>query len=387
MFKSGMPVYGKDFIDRKKHLTKFNAYISGNQHIMIKAPRRFGKTSMIVHIFETYKYPKIYIDVKRAVSLARLSEQIIDEAYKHAGIDGIVQKAKESVSGLFRQLRATLKIDFEVAELTVETLEKNEKNRLDETEFFLYAIELVETIAKKREINIKLAFDEFQDILDIADSSLLDKMRSVAQHHQNVTYIFLGSVESVMNKIFSNKSSAFFHFARVIELDGLDTEEVVSFCKEFFGSEGIVCDDFLFELVRRLEGHPYYTMKTLQSAYYKALEDGAKSISKNDCLEAVTVCLFETKPYLEEIIEKIKQKKYHYAVLWSLANNQKERRIDSQTLYKTYKSLENTGHIKKTGRGEYALSDIFLKILLRRGNDFWLARPDIGIDDTECIFA
>ena len=68
MFKSGMPVYGKEFIDRKQHIIKFNTYIKNNQHIMIKAPRRYGKTSLIVHLFEQNNYNKIYIDVKRATS-------------------------------------------------------------------------------------------------------------------------------------------------------------------------------------------------------------------------------------------------------------------------------------------------------------------------------
>ena len=47
MFQSGSPVKGENFIDRKKHLPVFKSYLDNNQHIMIKAPRRFGKTSLI----------------------------------------------------------------------------------------------------------------------------------------------------------------------------------------------------------------------------------------------------------------------------------------------------------------------------------------------------
>lgn len=369
MFKSGMPVYGKDFIDRKQHLAKFNTYIKNNQHIMIKAPRRYGKTSLVVHLFDLHKYDKIYIDIKRAVSLEALAEQIINEAYKYAGVDRIVSKAKESISNLFKNLKTSLKIDIDIAELTIETLEKNEKKQINEVEFFLYAVDLVETIATKQNINIKFAFDEFQDILSIADKSILDKLRSVIQHHQNVTYIFLGSIESIMNKIFSNKSSAFFHFARIIELDGLDREELKEFCKDFFKTQQITYDEYLYTIIEYLQGHPYYTMKTLQSIYYKTLEENSKNISKKDCIQALTIALFETKSYLEEIIEKIKQKKHHYSVIWNLANNSKDTSIDSPTLYKTYKSLQDLGYIKKYDRGEYYITDIFLKILLQQKSD------------------
>jgi len=44
MFKTGSPVKGNDFIDRKKHLPIFKAYLQNNQHVIIKVPRRFGKT-------------------------------------------------------------------------------------------------------------------------------------------------------------------------------------------------------------------------------------------------------------------------------------------------------------------------------------------------------
>ncbi len=377
MFHSGMPVYGSDFIDRKQHLAKFNTFIKNNQHIMIKAPRRYGKTSLVVHLFELHQYNKIYVDIKRATSLQSLAEQIINEAYKFVGVEGIIQKAKESISHLFKQLKTTLTIDITVAELTIETLEKNEKQLLDEVEFFLYAVDLVEIIAKKQNINIKFAFDEFQDILNIADKKILDQLRSVIQHHRNVTYIFLGSIESVMNKIFSSKASPFFHFARIIALDGLNIEELKVFCEEFFVKQQISYDQFLFSVIDYLEGHPFYTMKTLQSVYYKVLEEDKDTIQKDDCIEALTIALFETKSYLDEVLEKIKQKKHHHSVIWHLANGKKNKTIDSPTLYKTYKSLEDMGYIKKRERGEYYITDIFLKILLQQNSDIALIEEKI----------
>ena len=36
MFKTGTPVTGENFIDRKKHLPLFKTYIDHNQNIMIK---------------------------------------------------------------------------------------------------------------------------------------------------------------------------------------------------------------------------------------------------------------------------------------------------------------------------------------------------------------
>lgn len=88
------------------------------------------------------------------------------------------------------------------------------------------ALDVVEKIAQKKELKIKLVFDEFQDMMRLGDAFLLEQMRSSIQHHECVTYVFLGSIESIMTKIFSSKSSPFFHFARVMSLDGLDIEEL-----------------------------------------------------------------------------------------------------------------------------------------------------------------
>jgi len=369
MFKSGMPVKGDDFIDRIDHLKMFKTYIDNNQHIMIKAPRRFGKTSLVVQLFSLNDYKTIYVDIKRATTLRALSEQIIDEAYALAGFRGIIQKTKESITSLLKQLRASVKIDMSIVEVTIETLEKNEKNQIDEVEFFLYALDLVEKIAIEQGVNIKFAMDEFQDILGIAKPKILDQMRSVIQHHQNVTYIFLGSIESIMNKIFSSKSSAFFHFARIIELGGLNINELSNYSKTFFTQHSMSFDDSLDTLIGYLEGHPYYSIKTLQTLYYKTLDSSSKIITQEDCINALRVGVYEAKSYIEEVIEKIKSKKHHHAIIWGLANGVKIKNIDSPTLYKTYKSLEDMGYIKKQDRGEYSITDIFLKLLLQQNND------------------
>lgn len=56
-------------------------------------------------------------------------------------------------------------------------------------------------------------------------------------------------------------------------------------------------------------------------------------------------------------------------MIWHLANALKDTSCDSPTLYKTYKSLEDMGYIKKIDRGEYKITDIFLKILLQQKDD------------------
>ncbi len=367
MFKSGSPVKGKDFIDRKKHLPLFKAYLDNNQHIMIKAPRRFGKTSLIKQIFEHEKnYEFIYIDIRLATSIDTLAHQILNKAYKIVKIENFIRNVKESLYDLLQSIKKVQITD--IAELSIDYVTKESSG----IELFIHALDSVNKIAASKGINIKIIFDEFQDIINLYDKTILETIRSVAQHHENLTYVFLGSIESIMSEIFESKSSAFFHFANVIHLQGLDQGELLSYTLEQFNTNKITYDkEALFKTIEFLEGHPEYSSKVLQTLYIEALLE-QKKITYEDCIDAISFRVIENRAYLDEIISKVKQKKYHFEELYKIANDEKSS-LNSATLYNTRFSLENMGLIVKVKKGKYKVIDIFLKILLQQKDSELLA--------------
>jgi uncharacterized protein len=359
MFKTGSPVKGQAFIDRKKHLPIFKLYLQNNQHVAIKAPRRFGKTSLVKHVFEYEKsFEHIYIDIRRATTLRSLANQIIDKAYNFVGIDNFLIRFKSSITSLLKNIQS-VKIDT-IGEITLRHLE----SEVNEVEFFLHALDVVDEIAKNKEINIKFVFDEFQDIYKVSDKMILEQMRSVMQHHEHITYIFLGSIESMMTEIFEDKRSSFFHFSRIMKLSGLDVDELYDYADDFFTSLNISHDKSLKQLLIFLQGHPDYSMQILQAFYYRIIIDKVDNIDMKLCIETLSQVLAENKAYLEELISQAKTKKHHFEVLSALANNTTVE-LTSRTLYNTHISLENHGLVKNTGRGLYELTDIFLKIFLQ----------------------
>jgi len=376
MFKTGMPVKGGDFIDRKKHIPLFKLHLENNQHIMIKAPRRYGKTSLMTQIFWENNYKSVYVDIKRAKDLKHLGDLLIDETYKLFGVDNFLKKTKISLMALLKEIKAKLTINIQnIAEFTLERLEQ--KDNIDDIEYFLLALEIVEKLAIKEDINIKVAFDEFQDII-LFENDILNKVRSVIQYHQNVTYIFLGSIESIMTKIFTSKSSPFFHFTKIIDLGGLDVEELYDYVKEYFQKNNINFSDDIRQVFVYLDGHPYYCMKFMQILYYDILLNKKIDVSKNDYLIALKEAFFDTKSYLEEVLSKVKIKKYHYEILYNLANDIKHN-ISADMIYKTYKSLEDMGIVKNIHRGEYKINDKFLVLILQQNNEL-VCIEDIEID-------
>jgi AAA+ ATPase superfamily predicted ATPase len=366
MFKTGSPVKGTDFIDRINHIPVFESFLDNNQHVMIKAPRRFGKTSLVKHVIENQsKYTYLYVDVRRADTLQMLSNYILDTAYSLVGVDNILNKAKKSILSLSKTLN-TIKIG-DIAELTLEHIESNSNGY----ELFLHSLDVVQEIAKKKDTNIKFIFDEFQDIINIADKNILEKLRSVAQHHENITYIFLGSIESMMSDIFESKSSPFFHFARVMPLGGLDIDELSIYIFTEFKKRDIKFDEeAIIKILKFLKGHPDYSMQVFQSIFYKAILDNVK-IDLALSVDVLKEVILENKAYLDELIQKAKSKKHLYKLLRAIANNQTTD-IPSKTLYNAHITLENMGLIRNIGRGKYELVDIFLNVLLQQDNNAML---------------
>jgi hypothetical protein len=363
MFKTGNPVTGKDFIDRKNHLPLFKTYIDQNQSFMIKAPRRFGKTSIIKHLLESKKeYEFVYIDIKRVSTLTSLANYIINSAYKISSIDNFLYKLKNSMFDLIKSIQK-IKLDS-IAEVTIKI---HEKDNIDEVEYFLHSLDVMNSIALKKDINIKFALDEFQDILKIASKDILDKTRSVIQHHNNITYIFLGSIETIMTKIFETKASPFFHFATIVSLPPLDIDELYKYSIKVFNQKNIKCNSLKY-LLEYLNGHPDYSLQVLQKLYFISIANNIKELSSQNLYDTLVDVILSNKAYTEELISKAKQKKYNLEVLYSIANN-KKLHLDSKTLYNVHSSLEDIGLIKKISLGKYVINDIFLRIYLQQQDD------------------
>jgi hypothetical protein len=249
------------------------------------------------------------------------------------------------------------------------------ENEPEEMDFFLHSLDTVNKIAKKKDINIKFVFDEFQDILNLSTDDILDKLRSSIQHHENITYVFLGSIESIMTKIFQSKASAFFHFAAVMKLEGLDIDELMEYVNKEFKKENIKYDEKgIRNMLNFTKGHPDYSIKLLSYLYLRTGRTN-ETINQELCLTALKETILNTRPYLDELIAKAKTKKNLYEVLSAIANKQKVS-LPSSTLYNANVALEEMGLIKNKTRGEYEVVDIFLNVLLQQDDDEVLALED-----------
>jgi len=349
----------KELIGYKKEIQKLRFFLDHGQHTVILGPKRFGKTSIIQHVSSlTESRYFIYIDLHKATSTNMLALKILNRSFEHAGINEFTFRAQHETLSLIKEINGS-NIES-VARASLDLI----NSELDGFELILSALDITDKVAAHLNTKIVIVMDEFQEIVDLAGHKALDQLRSIAQHHEDITYVFMGSVKRKMNNIFQSQDSAFFHFAQTIELTGLDEESVIEYFKQFFElkpHEDLNHD--LIMILRYLEFHPDYTQQFIEQIHYDLLISSERVIDRNLCIEALAAVFLHNQAYIEELIDKAKLKKHHYAVLLATANENSVS-LPAATLYQTRVSLENMGLLEKKSRDKYVVVDVFLIVFL-----------------------
>lgn len=366
LFKYGKPVTGTHFFDRSKLKQKTYDFIQMNQSFMLKAPRRYGKTSLVKHVLQQSNREYFYGDLQKLPRLAIFNEYLINYAYSRAGISGFVGQVKENVVGFLRTHKTEVKINLETLELSTE-LFSNDKTT--DCERLINALETTNKIAQELDKVFYVVLDEFQEIKrhSCNGSDILEIMRSVIQHHENVCYIFLGSHTTLMTEIFENKKSPFFNFCRKVKLDAFDLDALEPELIDAFKSRGIVFDTIidLREVLERLNGHPANTMLVMQNIERRAIAMELKLVKKEDIEEAFMDALDEMEDLIDHYISELQSKEHLYDVVYRLANGE-DQILEARSLYQKFKMLETMGFVIKIGRGKYKIIDGLLEEALRR---------------------
>ena len=255
-FEFGKIVGGGQFCNRTHELNEIRSYMLDSYSFWLYSPRRYGKSSLIHKAFaETKGVITIYFDLYNVRSLDDFCKKYAALLAKHLfSWDQEVRDLLKTFTRYFKDLYP--KVSFGTDGLPMFSLEKsNITHQLD-----------VETILNiPKQINsglnapICIAFDEFQEIKRI-DPFLIHWMRSAFQQHPSVSYVFLGSEQSLMEDIFTSSNSPFYEFATKMSLGPISHTDWLDFISENFKSSGFtIHTDILDHMLQISEGHPHFT--------------------------------------------------------------------------------------------------------------------------------
>lgn len=353
----------KLFINRKSELKYLTEGLKrGNDYILV-APRRFGKTALAVKVLEAIRQDSDYIVIDIDLmtysggSVRGVAECIIEKTLNALGFEGKLRR-------MWRQVNMSFSMKVTYQELEIEPL-FNMFREGDEWALLEEVLNLAEKVALKHKKRVVVFYDEFGELYSLGER-VIKMFRSVLQRHTEVSYLFAGSQETVMNQIFLDKSGAFYRFGELIYLKELNNQDVYTFIAEnYIKPDETGLRDFrvIDELLGTLKGHPYYTAQVVEffetrpncdiEALYHFIHDD----------------LYEReRPYLELQLLQIKQRQYAIDVLrviaMELSPYSELKTITRQRVNQILRYLENAGYVRKEARGVYVITDPMLAILL-----------------------
>ena len=221
-FRFGRIVSGDAFTDREADVMVLERELRGGQNVLIEAPRRFGKTSLILEVkrrLEAGGIPVAYLDCMLVPSRARLADRLASaylDAFKNPAQraeDWVVQHLKA-----FR-VRPTLTLDSDgKASLSFEAGSAGIPNLDALLEQIFQEPEVIAREGKKKRVVVIL--DEFQDLMELG-VTLLRQLRAVIQHQQHVSYALLGSRQALLRRAVHERSAPLLKMARPYPLGPL----------------------------------------------------------------------------------------------------------------------------------------------------------------------
>jgi hypothetical protein len=261
-FHYGALALGDAFADRQAELAELRADIRNGQNVVIFAPRRFGKSSLVERAREQLVAEGVlvaHVDVMTAPTKEKLAEKLASTI--HDDLLSAFDRARETAFEVFRGLRVTpkLTVDPNTGALGFGFDAGYSPEDVDATLERL--LELPAEIGADRRRRVALVLDEFQEIVDI-DSLLPRLLRSVFQHQPAVAHVYLGSKRHMLEAIFNDENEPFWRSARRMELSVIPPELFADFIRERFRVSGKKVEESVVERVLGLTGgHPYATQE------------------------------------------------------------------------------------------------------------------------------
>ncbi len=348
-FKFGEAVRGGYFTDREKEIEDLLLDLRSGQNVIIYSPRRFGKTSLILEVMERLKKEGclcVYIDLFPITSKREFAQKLYSSIAKSTSskIEEVIQRLKDLLPKITPKIvlkgEGDMEFDVEFEERT------GDIERLLDS---LY--DLPQKIAQKRNKRVIIVFDEFQQIGELDGEKIEKELRSKIQHHPNVAYVFMGSKQHLIERIFNDKARPFYKGGKRFKLDKIPKDEFSIFIKKRLEETRVKIEQDLIDYVLGItDSHPHYTQAIMQNIWNES---------------------YPSKIVTKESIERGKEQlfRHHqdeFIKLWdSLSPKQKNLLIALTSEGKTLLSAQAT--IVKYELGSAATVNKSLKKLLQEG--------------------
>jgi uncharacterized protein len=343
------------------------------QDVVVFAPRRYGKSSLIWRVAQELIKEDVLVaqvDLMRTPTKDQLAAKLAKTI--HEELASRLWNAKERLK-VFADLRIAPTITVNANDGTVSFRFDARAAAEDIDATLEELLTMLGRIAADRGRRVVLVLDEFQEVVDI-DPGLIKLMRSVFQEQPDVAHIYLGSKRHMMRQIFNDENEPFWRSAKQTELDVIPPDLFAPYAHAKFEATGKKLErDACQRALELTGGHPYATQELL---YF--LWEGTPPGETAD-LSAIDGALDAT----------LRSEHSHFSLIWegtssaqkrvlqALAQEHPGRPLSSDyqrrhalpatpTVQTALTALERGELVKRTRRGEYQIAEPFLTEWVQR---------------------
>ena len=358
------------FCDRDTETAALIANIQNGRDTTLVSPRKYGKTGLILHTFETIKkkrlkFDTLYVDIYATLSLSDLTKTLAESILQAFPERTSIGKA---FMAFLKALRPTISYD------TISGAPQLQFNygTIAEKE---YTLKSLFDFLNTRDREVVLAFDEFQQITEYPEKNTEALLRTYVQSMRNVRFIFCGSKKRLMAEMFTSAGRPFFSSTSMLTLGKIDETKYAEFIVRHFKAAGRTIDDeVLAWILHWTRRHTFYTQSLCNEVFARG---------GNVTLDLVKDCarhiLERESPYFLQYRELLTRQQW--LLLVAIAKEGKVSKLTSAKFLQQYgigsvtnarraaESLQekelllSTETIDKT---EYQVYDVFLSHWLER---------------------
>lgn len=247
------------FCDRARETQKLVGALENGRNVTLIAPRRYGKTGLIHHVFHHLadSHDCVYIDIYATTDLCQFIQLFARSVMRE--LETTSERILSVTTSFFKSFRPTmttnadgsLKWSFDVTASTAET-----------------SLHEIFTYLKSRERPVVIAFDEFQQVRKYPERGTEALLRSYIQFLPNVRFLFAGSQHHMMADMFVSPQGPFYNSTDIMSLPVIDRSAYRTFAKRFFADQGLAFADDVFDrMYAMFDGVTWYVQSVLNRVW------------------------------------------------------------------------------------------------------------------------
>lgn len=243
------------FINRVSERHALIQRIKSNKHTVLMAPRRYGKTSLVMQVSREMQIPACTIDLLAAYDTDYVRDQVIEKVGRLV-IELLpnLSKAREKLMLIFKQMKPEITLGAFGQKLK---LHLTNSPLQDITDVLLKLDETAKYFKKKAVIFL----DEFQQLSQLKNyHSIEASIRHAVERSENTAYVFSGGNRRLLEQMFGDSGRPLYRLCQLIHIDRMEKKAYVDHLRILSKTKWkkLISDDVIDRIFYHTELHPFY---------------------------------------------------------------------------------------------------------------------------------